>query len=172
MTQNLARSKTIGSADVEWEPYYVMVSGSPTQYGPYTGPASVDYYSHLGFNTKDFHARQKRGELIPITAWNQKSIRGRADGSYSLDRNGKTVYTVGNFVEAREWSLSSADVGDLVQELSLNARAELHVQRAAAKIYSQGWDVLTFLATLNLTKRLFTDFIKNLRKYSSRPQEL
>jgi hypothetical protein len=45
---------------------------------------SVDNGYFVGFNTKDYHARKRKGELLPMTPWKHFTVKGKSEGTYNL----------------------------------------------------------------------------------------
>jgi hypothetical protein len=109
-------------------------------------------YSHLGYDLKNFHARKKAGELLPMTPFFQHEEE--ADLSGSLD----VTYGNGDKVQADFWTNGLSGYAPTETEMVAlfnDIDTQLYVQAAADAIYSTGWDALTFLAEFRLVIRMF-----------------
>lgn len=114
----------------------------------------------------DFHKRKNAGELLPYTAYYKLSTSMESEGHLNwssanwynyrtgpgpwLQLDGGHIYGGLNFFD------------QIAQELGVNPL--YWVQAAASKIYSQGWDALTFVAELHKTVRMFRDAITSFGK--------
>lgn len=118
----------------------------------------IDNLVTQGVNIPNYHKLKKQGKLLPLTPFNQYRRQGESAMSWSVD------YSNGVYWQTCDWSSVP---------LSIPGDADLHkwkeeyptdyfVQAAAAKIYSQGWDALTFIAELHKVKSMFRNFITRL----------
>lgn len=126
----------------------------------------VDVKSTEGRNLPKYHARKKRGELLPLTYFRQEKIGAQqffaTDMTYNptgyrklcLRRNADASQVFGPGLE-------------MMQEFVAGYPTEYFVQAAAAKIYSSGWDALTFMAELRQTVAMFRNFVSNFAKNAS-----
>lgn len=126
---------------------------------------SYDVRSASGVETPDFHKRKRSGELLPLNLY----VRSDASGtqakfavSYYDTRLPYNPYMV------HDDNCNYVDMGRPVDAVTLSAKfdrdlASLYVQEAAAKIYSSGWDSLTFLAELKKTVGMVLGVAKKLR---------
>lgn len=130
---------------------------------------------------ENFHKRKNAGELLPMTKYaylesHQLECYGRRQWGYSDPYTGDVYYSefVPKYGTARSGPLFYGKSGiggtggyspfDPVTLTAFdsevnNAGIDPHyfVQAAASKLYSRGWDALTFLAELNKTLRLLKD---------------
>lgn len=169
----IPRYKNVGSSSGIAEQYYTVVTNDPYSngtYGPFLATTGVDYYSHTGEDVPNFHKRKREGELLPFTVWNQTRFTGSAEGSRSLVRTGN-LDSVGNAV-IQEWLPDIDWARGLHLDLDLADLKQAAVDSAAANIYSQNWDTLTFLAELHKTVRMFKNFLTNFRKLASDPDQI
>ncbi len=147
--------------------------------GVYTNEQAVrlerDYMT--GFDIDNYHARKRRGELLPMTPFTHIRETGTKKGRWlrkcssvcwdaHLDTNdsGHGILTsdaLWDIPEGDIWGYATDDPGKLVQS-------------AAAAIYSNGFDAGTFLAELGSTRRMFSNAAKRLRSIlsSNRRQDL
>jgi hypothetical protein len=123
-------------------------------------PLSYQRYWHKGVDTPDFYKRRNKGELLPMTSWQQYNQTGSVYHGYrwSQDQNYKYEYwdfpSYPAFQPQDVWL--SEDLRGLIDEPDYGAL----VANAAANIYSQGFDGLTFIVELHKTFQLFRGFLK------------
>jgi len=120
------------------------------------------YRMFRGCSTADFHARVRRGELLPQTFFLQYESTGSMDGAFDVSwiSSGHTI---------RQWYYhpytNTSVLGWTKSIEQLEALVDLNyslVQAAAAKIYSSSFDALTFVAELADVRRLLTSGLKRL----------
>lgn len=118
-------------------------------------------YSHYnGFSIPGYHRRVRAGELLPHTSWEQYRATYALTGSigplFDSGAGGGTTdtwFSTGNYpILLESYPLSSQQLADLAPGNGISL-----VQDAAASIYSEGFDTLTFIAELADTKRMFFD---------------
>lgn len=119
------------------------------------------YFKHSrGENIPDFHKRKARGELLPFTNWYQWEAQGEATGDLKIHRNSDNFthfYSPdGSYTYIPDWNVSSSTVTNYANSMlpSQDVYAQF-ITAAASKIYSKGWDALTFLAELHKTIGMF-----------------
>lgn len=148
------------------------------------GPEQVRTKSHyfkqtLGNNIPNFHKRKARGELLPYTSFYQFEARGsQLPGTFRVDGPSgywsEAVPNYSPFVNGySDWQFILPQ-SEINQFLDLD-NAEYHVAQAAANVYAQGWDGLTFAAELGKTLIMFRNmgtrlvqFLGNLRSQGIR----
>jgi hypothetical protein len=111
-----------------------------------------------GVSIPGFHAKVKRGELLPYTPFNQShyTLIGTS-GLYTLAKQGSTWYKrTGPWVPYRSF-LTQTVLSDALNAVVSNIDVGPAVQACAAKIYSSGHDTLTSLLELHKTAALFRD---------------
>lgn len=143
------------------------VPGSAVYVGTNSWPQQRHYWRTWGFNTPHFHARQRKGELLPMTPFYQKKVDGECHGVYNMYYwiTQPTVYdwyyaTSGEWLPYSDWIVSEADLNAY-----LPAEDKKFVQAAAAEIYTKnGFDALTFIAELASVKRMFLSTGEKLLK--------
>lgn len=163
----VSRSKKVGSSKGILTDYFNVVTNDPYSngtYGPYKSYTGLDYYVHTGESIPNFHKRKRNGELLPFTLWDQTEFTGMATGSRNLVRTGNldslgSVCTV-PWIPDIDWARGEHHVLPLIRR-----HGQRLVDSAAAGIYSQSWDTLTFLAELHKTITMFKRMLKNMRKY-------
>lgn len=134
-------------------------NGSPYQYGTITVLTGYDKSVTTGFNIPDYHSRKKRGELLPITPFHQYEISGLSSAESTTITPAGSVYSVeGEFSYSDGWLVTKEELELLVASRD----AAEFVQAAAAKIYSSGWDALTWLAELKETIKMFRGLLKRI----------
>jgi hypothetical protein len=129
--------------------------------------AALDRGTLLGWNIPDFHRRVKRGELLPHTPFRQTFLEGSHSGAYSVKSGTPDIYNTWYYDAGCPWP-GSASIPwaptDNEVALHIPPALDIYVQEAASAIYSQGWDVLTFLAEFADVKRMFVSIAKSLVK--------
>lgn len=147
--------------------------------GPVTASGSAVYTQSVtgesikGWDVPHFHARQKKGELLPQTPFEKYSQSGRCSTVYDLyyihagvgwDHYWPTGAYRNSFTS---WILTKEYLAGLLPPLD-----KKFVQLAAAAIYSNGHDTLTFLAELASVKNMFLSVGKKLLRLHSMDRTL
>lgn len=147
----------------------------------------LDHYS--GRIIPDFHRRKASGDLLPMTNYlrltHSTSLSGPSTYSVIRSKNGTSYYnlqrwygSLANPLVPRGVNFSAAKVQELYNILDLHGvNPYVFTDAAAAKIYSRGWDALTFLAEWRQVMRLFTGALYSfarivddyLKLFSGRP---
>lgn len=126
--------------------------------------ASVDRSSFTGYDVPNFNERRRRGDLIGHTPWRQFICSGSTNSHYDYWTNNGISH---NYAAPDENPVFNS--WELVQD-DLFAYAsppyDSYVAEAAAKIYSSGWDALTFLAEFKQLLHTFANVIKTVREIS------
>lgn len=140
------------------------VTDSITQLSSVNNIITLDEGYFVGYDIPHFHSRKRAGELLPQTPWHQYERDVTCEGWYAAQviESGQSVslYCTGPYTVAAPtgaWTLSEED---LMAEFP--AYTDKYVQQAAAKIYSSGFDALTFLAEFTDVIRLFKTVGKQL----------
>jgi len=126
---------------------------------------SFEATSYAGENTPSYYKRLRKGELLPATSWSQGKVEGNWSGSHHRYDNasGYTMFTESNWSHPATlvpWEMSLTELSNYGAGYDSAAQ----VQRAAASIYAQGHDSLTFLAELHKVARMFRQLRANLAK--------
>lgn len=154
--------KTVGNV----YDYTSAVKYSSTNNGSsYTAGSPVEfitkqqYYHHSGVNTPKYHQLLRKGELLPFTPWRQSEIIGGVVQAQHVVDHGMTQSYWQGFrpllsfnhyiIESLEPDYLGFDPDDVDRLM------KVCIQEAAARIYSQGWDALTFIGELKETLRMF-----------------
>lgn len=147
---------------------------STTQNGPWSTIASGAWKFQgakrvmSGFDNENFHARRREGELLPYTPFYQEeAVYGtNTGGRYGPVKKGSYYYKI----DQGEWCTgviqSALNLDALVTEAKDYAQdldPAPMVQAAAARVYSQGHDSLTFLIELRKTAALFNGLVDRLK---------
>lgn len=119
---------------------------------------SYHYNRYRGYDTPDFHARLKKGELIPHTPWYYFNNQGSTQGNKAIF----DYYSTGNWCQFSEWIIDDSHLAEHVPPQTSD-----WVQEAAAALYSTGWDGLTFMAELVDIRRLFVGVLDTFGKLLS-----
>lgn len=114
-----------------------------------------------GFDIPNFHARRRRGELLPMTPFRQTAVSGSSSGIFQFTYlpSGKKFWTGNDFNWDTEWQNAETEIPNYVPDSYTN-----YVTEAAANIYSNGHDTLTFLIELTKVRELFLSVGKSLLK--------
>lgn len=143
--------------------YEVYNAPNWSAYYSESNPCSLDSGYTKGQNTPRFHARVKAGELIPMTHFEQFTVKGKSAGSLLIMYNqtpwGHRVQYP-RYTDVTDWVMSYADV---VAHASKLGDINL-VGDAAAKIYGNTHDTLTFLVELADVRSLFINLLETLLK--------
>lgn len=140
----------------------------------------IDYSYMRGYDTRNYSKLRKEGKIIPYTDWSQLFCKGEVtEGEFFLE---STTYgfqqknhglTPPPWVNTSGWLYPRSFNENVLESdfgISLEDHGRDQVQRAAAKIYSSGWDALTWGAELHKVARMFKTFLKRLFGYS--PKQL
>lgn len=144
-----------------WEAWYDPNAGSAYKFNEGSFVTSYEQRYFAGYDTPNFHERKKRGELLPTTPFTKFEATGFSQGSYNYDITNGNYYTVGNYSPRALWRLTDEHLKAYAPD---PADCIGYVQEAAAKIYGQGHDTLTFLAELVELRSLFVNTAKTLLK--------
>jgi hypothetical protein len=151
------RSKTSGSLTAQTlTGYRQPVGGAKVVDETQAKLLSCDFYQMDGWDVEHFHARMKRGELVEQTPFSK--FANKTSGSGQADRTNTTPNPDIRYWFEPYWAWSSPSVTRTFLETfvgTLNVNTGPYVQAAAARIYSNGFDALTFLAELKKTIRMF-----------------
>jgi hypothetical protein len=107
-----------------------------------------------GENIPNYHQRLRRGELLPLTWFIQDEHEGMAEYRHQITNTGNGYWQIWND------GLPYFPVTDATVESWLLDNS-YYVQSAAARIYSSGWDTLTFMAELSKTRDMFKGALKS-----------
>lgn len=153
-----------------------LIPGSTWQTGTLSKLQSYWSRQCTGVLTPNYHQRLRTGELLPMTPWYQLSLNGEIEESnwfvktHDLTANpvtyGEWWHTGGHRAPAERWVLTPQDLEAFYPE-----SYDQYVQWAAAKIYGNGHDTLTFLAELTSIKGLFRDILKQILRLRYNPKE-
>lgn len=142
-------------------PYVGSIITNP----PFTVITSYSERYMKGYNTPHFQKRIRRGELVASTPWEQYTSSGlQTSSEYDLtygDHQGpyrQHEWTNGPVSVDNAWMFSPDWVKQQMPSLDMYL-----VQDAAASIYNQGWDALTFAAEATQLKGLLTGAYKALK---------
>lgn len=124
-----------------------------------TGPNVMSYA--YGIDTPSYYKRLREKEIIPMTPYRRYDVRGMVNPEHRLfSRSGTSCNP---YTEIYSWTggLPSA-LGETALLDLVEADGAYYVQAAAAKIYSSGWDGLTFAAELKQLRRMLVGFATRL----------
>lgn len=123
---------------------------------------AVERRRYNGYSIPHYHRLVRMGRLLPHTSWRQVEISGSSYGSYDLSlTNGQHNWSTGNVSSYQSWVITEEELSSHIPTPHVLSG---YVQEAAAKIYTQGFDVLTFVAELADVKRTFLDLTKALAR--------
>lgn len=151
------------SVYTDWQTWTQSGSNPATVANTGTIRTVIDDSYMVGFAIPGYHKLKREGKLLPSTPWTQATRLGSAEGSVSIAAKTSVNNWTGpgwhmwgdNFLPSFEGVLDGvqADV-DL----------DYFVQAAAARIYSSGWDALTFASELHKVVAMFRKMRKRLLK--------
>lgn len=145
----------------------VYYGNPPTYQGTESYESEYSYSMMTGQDIVGFHKLRKSGVLLPFTAFEQYVGSGSIHGtSFFSHTNGTSGWTTEyNPIPSNHgdnpWIIPLDEVREKANELS----AEYDVQRAAARVYSSGWDALTWYAELGKTAAMFQKIIPRILYY-------
>lgn len=126
--------------------------------------AGISYIKTTGQTIPNFKRRSRNGELLPHTYFRQFRLSGSGEAYYNVTRVDSSGTPTTNWEEG----LWLADEGqapwpsEALLESYINQSTDFYVQAAAARVYSQGHDTLTFIVELRKIKELFASTLKRL----------
>lgn len=143
-----------------------MCTGSMVQGWTGNPNTGLDHGSIQGVNVSNYFARRRRGELLPITPWYQLVVKGTGNGAFSASKSCSPSagtqteeYRPGVNLSGR-WRIMDADVPGILDSVMGSYTPQDLIQQAAARIYSSGWDGLTFLGELRQTVAQFSSLAR------------
>lgn len=127
--------------------------------GSWTNVTDVNYKYTRGENIPKYHSRLKRGELLPLTLFEQWEEIGNCRCYYDFHLS--TCGTCGTYQTCdtpngyfTSWRITEQQLKDVADQYDPHR----FVQFAAAKAYGNGWDVLTFAVELRKTVDMLRSF--------------
>jgi hypothetical protein len=146
--------------------YRINVGGSETTLFNVSSMTSDSQSVSHGFDIENYHRRVRMGELMPHTPYERWRYDFQVTGSYHNYNSSD-----GTSVHTPSWWTNDWFTDSLVKE-SMSAPAAVaklkdyfpQVQAAAAKIYTQGHDSLTFVAEFTKTISMFANARESLIK--------
>lgn len=141
-------------------------TGSPEQLGTYNIVNRRAEYEYRGWDNEHYYRLLASGKLIPPTPWyaykhSFEVLGGVQDVSMYTVSPYYRYWTVGwpytwQSLIPQPWIMDQVAIKNLLPTIG---NSDYYVQAAAAKIYSQGWDALTFGAELSKTVVMFRAFL-------------
>lgn len=141
--------------------YFIDGGGAPEDAGSEESVRAQMYRYFEGYDQPNYHARLRKGELMPFTPWKRYAFQAYpVCGVYDYWVNDYRHFIC---VPENQWYPKS---GWLITEAYLRGLAEDNysylVTNAAARVYGRGFDALTWLAELKDVKRLWESIAKKL----------
>lgn len=125
-----------------------------------------NYLSTNGVGIRGFHRLVKSGQLLPMLYFEQFAAENESVGVYDVSNTVTGAYERKS-VNNLDTDLTKHDLAEMRSHCD-NLDAHDFVSCAAAKIYSSGWDALTFAAELHKTISMFKGFLsRNLSALQS-----
>lgn len=133
----------------------------------------VDTGECAGYNMVNFHKLKRSGILLPITPWKQVyRVTESSEFDYDLQYIGTSyrILTTNAVVPYGQPYTKSEVEENILPHFSYDGS----VQAAAARLYNESFDALTFLAELNETIGMFGGIVNRLIGYikSGRPDNI
>lgn len=156
------RSKSFYNSDTQTREYWEEHPGNPLHLVSTLEVAYTEESRTMsGWDIPNFHARKKAGELLPFTPFAQTTAQWKFSESRSVSKSGHIYQLLHHSGAAVHSRLTAQD--DLVSYMNeVEGDPDYFVQAAASKIYSSGWDSLTFIAELTKTVAMFKGFVRRL----------
>lgn len=150
---------------ITWYRYRCPTSGGATVVdGTYNSVESLDNSYFEGYDIPDYHRKLREGKLLPHTPFRTFACTGGSVGRYEYNHsNGYTYWCGPNTLSYDSWQLTEEEI---LNAVNLSG-ADRFVQESAAKIYSNGFDALTFIAELDEVVKQFKNVLKLFRKLSA-----
>lgn len=128
--------------------------------------ASASERHFIGVSTPGFHKLKKSGALLPYTSWYQYEVSRNTSGEYykGVLNNAPAFHYTTILNREPELHRSLTGAGGILSEFpeASLASGQYHLQSAAARISSRGWDGLTFAGELPQLKRMFKSTAKKM----------
>lgn len=138
---------------------YSSSTGQTVPWAEYSYPVKDDYAYTAGQDIVGFHKLKRSGVLLPHTKFRQFEVKGSAIGDATTTHSNGDSYTFdGNAPQYDGWRILETQLKVIEDDLDV----DYYVQQAAARIYSNGWDALTFMAELTKTLYMVKGFTKKL----------
>jgi hypothetical protein len=138
----------------------------PSEYTTWEGNrlTTKNWWRISGWDIPNYHARVRAGELMVHTPFYSFQQYGTTEGNKDQTKvdGSYTIYTwlsLGQHASYEFWYPSEENVNSLYVAPNIT---DDYVQEAAAKLYTEGHDTLTFLAELHQVKRMFFEVGKRL----------
>lgn len=145
-------SETINSV------YSKTLNGTPQGTTSGTGDGPLSSRLVKGEFTPNYNKLVKEGAFIPYNQWHKETHEGTAvNGNFSWSRPDGWVYS-GTYAPVHDWRINSNDL-DLI---TVNPNYDAFVNEALDRIYSKGYDALTFVAELGKLITMFRRLIPRL----------
>lgn len=117
-----------------------------------------DTWLTQGVDTPEYFKRKRAGELLPLTHFNQERLYWEGHMNWNI--------STGNYQQmSNEWIIPNCKLS-VEEAKAYSESSEYYVQAAAAKIYSSGFDALTFALELKETANMFHNLVENIRAKS------
>lgn len=126
--------------------------------GDYTSEGYSKESFFNGYDIDRYHFRRKKGELLPMTPFEKFTTTSHGLRSYEIS------YPTGNSCKGSGHGVSwitNVDSGDL-EFIADKYFTDHYVQAAAARIYENGHDTLTFLVELRKAIDMFKGVLRRL----------
>lgn len=136
---------------VTWPSGNQSGSGNETQWDQ---ESSYNIYSHVGHDTPNFGQRRREGKILPFTKWSQYQAEYRvkpATGMWIDNQSNYSEYSGNSYWLPLNDVKPPPDLEYLLAGIDLSDQVTI----AVSKIYSSGFDSLTFMAELHKTFRMF-----------------
>lgn len=143
----------------------VLSTGVTTLYSQVVRLESEERHIFNGWNISNYHARLARGDLLPFTPWGKYEYTAATDGRIDIivgTPPGLRYFTVSpRYTPYDSWKLDISSVLAHQPRESLNYLCT----DAMAKIYGNGFDLLTNIAEFKNVVKLFKSFAKRLADF-------
>lgn len=159
----LKESGSWGSSS--WTSFSQNAGGSVVTTGGGSSVPSGNFLSTFGVATPNYRARVRRGDLIPFTPFWQYELTGQGTGNFrdvrTIDypNTGSRNWVTGNTCSQSMLDITKDELAALVDTNILNRL----VQQSSSRLYSKGFDALTFLAEFKKTLDMFKHVADKLR---------
>lgn len=146
------------------------ITSSMTHYGNLNPVTSIFFSKSVGYTTADYRKLRDQGSIIPFSDWTQQFTSGEvkegdfridfpaSGGSYQTNHGLLPIHLIDTSAWLAPRNFSENSLYDY--DVDMMSIGKDQVQKAAASIYSSGWDGLTWAAELHKVAGLFKSFVR------------
>jgi len=154
------------NADVSTRTTRTLIENGRT-YGPYSYDEGGAYYNPKvviakasGDNTPNYWRLRRQGKIIPSNYYTRTDYLAESEATWDCKKSGTTyskwTWSNGPASHTSKWRYNeTTDLVPFSSDPELQEEQAYRLQQAASRIYSSGWDALTFIGELKDTVKTF-----------------